>query len=232
MYQQTLGDLSTLFEDVCKAAPKELNNRSVLDEQVARSLTFDDMKRLVCVGVTSSPGKLVIRPSLAPVISYDEAFERDTDLRALLSRQPTRSLIVLWRTSETYGHYICLWLSKKGDDLSIFDSYGDTLPDGWFYHYGAPTGGLSQKLGQDRQYLKEAISRANFRRVYYNDYQIQKKSPNIRTCGRWCVFRLLVPDLSVTQFARLVLNLSEKIDVSCDQLVTLLTEAMMTVFTK
>ena len=97
------------------------------------------------------------------------------------------------------GHWV--GLLDHGSHLEHFDSYG-IKPDmelKWCEknfrqeHYGS-----SPKL-------LELLLRSK-KKVRYNNHKLQKSSPQIATCGRWCVLRFLMKHLDEEQFAKLFMN--------------------------
>ena len=194
-----------------------------LQEAVGHSLTFEEMERAL--------------GGNAGLCRYDEAFPAGVDLRAELERWPWRALVFLFRSSPTYGHWLSVFEQKDGaaggdyDQISIFDPYGVTrggrpiVPDGWGPN--SISAGMSQaalsRLGQGAPRLLEAVDRAGYRRVVYNEHQLQSRAPGVSTCGRHSLVRLALRDLSVAGYARALTDAARDAGLSTDELVTCLT---------
>lgn len=150
-------------------------------------------------------------------------------MRELLRQWPLRGAIVLWMTSGNYGHYVSVFEQDVGADgqarsIQVFDPYGDVEPDGWGEKM-EPS--LKRSLRQDAPWLLRAIDSAGYSRVFYNEYPLQRRAPEICTCGRWSLLRLANAALSVEKFATEVLDACERRRVSPDVLVVLMTQPLL-----
>ncbi len=100
--------------------------------------------------------------------------------------------------SRKSGHWVCLYISNDNRKIIYFDSYG------------SPKGRLEQAEDYNLQKWDPRIKRRLTRLLYespyeieYNEYQLQSADPKISSCGYWICARLLMKDLSVTEFAYL-----------------------------
>ena len=173
--------------------------------EVARPLSSDELRQALA--------------GSAGVLTYDEAFPdspeaRGWDLRAELARWPARALVFLYRQTPTFGHWIAIF--DRGDDLYVFDPYGQTPPDAW--GAGRPAQDL-ESLGQDRPRLLGAMLRANYRAIEWNDIPLQYPDQSVQTCGRWAVTRIAGRSLGVDEFAAAILSAARALGVSTDALV-------------
>lgn len=153
---------------------------------------------------------------LAPgvgVMTYEEAFDRNTDLHELLARYPQRAIIFLYQSREGYGHWIALF--ERNGALYVCDSYGG-YPDSWGRFVSTT---VKRRLGESAPYLLRAISHAYYPHVYWNEYPLQYHAPDIQTCGRWAVARVLNCDLGIEDFAQLAYTVARDIDMSTDEMV-------------
>ena len=153
----------------------------------------------------------------AGVLSYSEAFPARVNLRETLRRYPWRAVVFLYRSSDRYGHYVACW--ERKNTLYVFDSYG-AEPDSWGRYL---TGSMRRRLGQDMPLLLLAIDRAGYEGVEWNEYPFQKMSPEIATCGRWCILRLWKRSLGVEAFKKWVDDQCNRLQIPPDILVTYLT---------
>ena len=187
------------------AAAQLPRSLDALRDEVARPLSSDELRQALA--------------GSAGVLTYDEAFPDSPgapgwDLRAELSRWPARALVFLYRQTPTFGHWIAIF--DKGDDLYVFDPYGQTPPDAW--GAGRPAQDL-ESLGQDRPRLLGAMLRANYRAIEWNDIPLQFPDQSVQTCGRWAVTRIAGRELGVNEFAAAVFSAARALGVSTDALV-------------
>ena len=124
-----------------------------------------------------------------------------------------KKVVLLYHTSSNYGHWCCLYENNK--QIYFFDSYG-LKPDA---ELNFIPHNLRNDLNQHHKYLTLLLYNSK-KIINYNQYQLQKVSPNIQTCGRWCCLRLQYPEISVNEFKNIFDKTSKLI--SNDHLVTLL----------
>jgi len=111
--------------------------------------------------------------------------------------------ILLYHTSENFGHWCALY--RVGKTVYFFDSYGVIVDDQLKF---LPKD-LREDLNSQHRYLTELLYKSDYM-VEYNQYQFQKKSPLINSCGRWCVNRLRYPDISVDEYHKLFKDASKE----------------------
>lgn len=131
-------------------------------------------------------------------------------LRAWLSQEPARAAVYLTRWTESYGHWTTVFLQNNGR-LQFFDSTAhapDTLAM-------LQSLGRAQRLGQSEPILVEAL---RGRPAFYNDEPLQ--ADGAQTCGRWCLLRLAVRDMSEPDFADWVEGLARDVAATPDLVVT------------
>jgi len=117
---------------------------------------------------------------------------RQRGLAEFLGALPHHALIVLYRTSPQYGHYIALILRPDGR-IELFDSTGrkpDELasvvePD------------VLHELGEYYPLLSAAM-RASGRELIYNDRRIQERGTE--TCGYWAMARILAAERGLNEY--------------------------------
>lgn len=131
------------------------------------------------------------------------------------------AVIILYETSESFGHWCCLFKREDGKTIEFFDSLGS--PDGPYI--GAPDAQLKfikphfrRISNQYVPHLTVLIKESPYRCVY-SAFRLQKNARETNTCGRWVTARLLMRELTAEQFAKLFLH--QKMDP--DSYVTLMT---------
>lgn len=132
---------------------------------------------------------------------------------------PYKCCIILYETAPRKGHWVCLTLRpdihmKKNGECQIvleyWNSYGSSKDD-------ATTGMPDDELkfipkdfaiesNQDYPYLTRLILDCNYK-LTFNEFPFQKLKAGISTCGRWCVLRCLLKELSLEEFRDLFLGL-------------------------
>ena len=122
------------------------------------------------------------------------------------------AVIILYEWVLNSGHWVCLF--KDGNVVEHFDSYG-VKPD----HELKWTPKEFKKTYYNKiPHLVKLLWQSPYD-IRYSHHQLQKESPNVSTCGRWAVLRLILKHLDEDQFAKLFKNKS----MSPDYLVTLMT---------
>lgn len=135
--------------------------------------------------------------SAVPVVAYSDIFNEKTArqhnfIRSYLNSIPQRAAVFLYRQTENYGHWCCMFEHPTSGELYIFDSYGKERPDEYITGTRTKKGPYnSAALGQSAPYLLECINNSDYPYVIWNDYPLQYLNPGIQTCGKWCVLRLL-----------------------------------------
>lgn len=123
-----------------------------------------------------------------------------------------KKCVILYLNSENYGHWTCIYEYKN--TIYFFDSYG-IKPNGelnWLPN------NLNIKLRQNHKKLLWLLYESK-KNIEYNEYQLQKFGDGINTCGKWVVFRLKNPHISVEKFKNLFYNKSKSSDEIINNLV-------------
>lgn len=147
------------------------------------SFSNKEMMKLV-----EKKSNLLVYPSLKYVSYIDEIFKND-------------ACIILYLTSETYGHWIGLIRNKKKRTIEFFDSYGGA-PDSQL-KYNTPQ--KNKKLEQDKKYLTNLLADSNYK-IIYNKEKLQKLKDNNNVCGRWVAVRIQFKDMDLEKFINLFKN--------------------------
>lgn len=107
--------------------------------------------------------------------------------------------IILFLNSENHGHWCCLYLNSKG--LNFFDSYGNKPDDQYKFIPNHIAKALNGSLKRLTSMLYNAAHNVP---IEYNEYELQDYSDKkVATCGRWCIVRLLYPEITVDDFQKI-----------------------------
>jgi hypothetical protein len=143
------------------------------------------------------------------IITYKDIAYYDT-INDLL--KPYGRVIVLYENRPGNGHWVLIHrLNKK--NIEVFDSYGLGIDDELDY--------IDDSFRKNSNQLKAHLSKLLAEcpeKVHYNDKQFQRLGPDVRTCGRWCVFRALNNRMSVNQFYKAVMKECKADKITPDEL--------------
>lgn len=163
-------------------------------QQLAHSLTSEELSKLL--------------PFEVEIVHYSD-LQNYSNIFELL--HPNNAVILFFESSRDnnslIGHYTCITISPKSRELytqeelesgnliytiNYFDSYG-SIPD-------------NEKKSIPKEYLQMTDQRKNFLtkllydaakrgvQLEYNEVPLQKLSPDINTCGRYCALKILTKD--------------------------------------
>jgi hypothetical protein len=125
-------------------------------------------------------------PDLERMRSADDLFD-----------EQGRAILLYPNSSPTSGHWVAL--IRRPDRIEFFDPYGEA-PD--HQNDGLPRAYL-KTLEADRPHLTRLL-RASGLPVFFNKHAFQVESPNVATCGRHAVARLLYAPFSLDKYKRVV----------------------------
>ncbi len=153
------------------------------------------------------------------LFTYEDLSKFD-NLEQLL--KPHNHTVILYQTRMNYGHWCCLW--KIGNIIQFFDSYGYCPDDELDFNIPEY---VRKNTGEDYPHLTwllydYAEKNPNVK-VYYNEYQLQQKSPEIATCGRHVICRLLADKANVKEYKEYIDLLCDSTELNPDEVVTKLT---------
>lgn len=171
-----------------------MSSSELIDTLVGTPLSVHDMKtKLVKVGRES-----------AKVLLYSD-LARFSTLEQLLNPE---GVVILYRQTPTFGHWVSLIPGPEIGMISYFDSYGYGIDD--LLQEVDP--GLRVKLGQDTPYLTNLISRAfdrgGLEYCDVNSVEVQSPSEKVASCWGYCVLRLLWMNLTNKEFVKLLMDKS------------------------
>ncbi len=140
------------------------------------------------------------------ILTYEELGKVEPEW--LLSHLP---ICILYLAKKNYGHWTLLHktIDEKGNEvIEFFDPYGIII-DGQFKYLPEMPHFMAQKLLK----LSKLID------IHYNEYQFQDMKKGINTCGRWCVLRCLMENLTLEQFRKNIVLLCRRLKIKPDELV-------------
>ena len=111
---------------------------------------------------------------------------------------PPLPLVLLYETKNNFGHWTSILRTPEG--IEHFDSYG-YKPDEEFEFIPKK---FRYKSNQDHKYLLDMLIKSK-EPVNYSQYNLQGDLP-MATCGRWVILRNLFKDLTIDQFAHMILK--------------------------
>ena len=98
-----------------------------------------------------------------------------------------RAILLYNTTDMNTGHWVCL-IKRGKRTMEFFDPYGFS-PDTQQYRLGA--GIDNRKFEQHDNDLTRLLHESKYK-VYFNNHSFQdRKNPEMATCGRHCVMRLI-----------------------------------------
>jgi len=129
------------------------------------------------------------------VIIYPEL----TGVRRIEDILVNDSVVILYETRPNVGHWVCI--IKRGKILEFFDSYG-IFPDKEKKYINKE---YLKESGQENNMIIQLLIEASKRyKIEYNNYRLQVKSGDVATCGRHVISRILLKNLNIDQFNRLM----------------------------
>jgi hypothetical protein len=149
------------------------------------------------------------------ILTYS-ALHKIKDINELL--EPYKNFILLYMSKPNYGHWICVL--KHPDRIEFFDPYGgNNIPD---QELDSIKNDVKEITYQNYPYLSELIYKSGMP-IEYNNYRFQEHNPDIKTCGRHCIVRVLFKNLLLDNYYDLMTLLSHKYNMNYDNLVTFIT---------
>lgn len=150
-------------------------------------------------------------PQLENIRSIDELFKK--------GKNGVETAIMLYLTeSNNVGHWI--GLIKKGDTVEMFDPYGNK-PEKLNKEVG---GAMNHK--QDPTLLRDKVKESGYKLIY-NNKQHQPVSPDINTCGRHAVMRLMFGFLPLDEYNKKIKQIAKDSGITVDDLATGLTHEII-----
>jgi len=152
-----------------------------LAKEMKYSLSGDDIKRL-------TDGK-------CNIMTYPE-LNKYNSIRDVLGKY--KALVILYLTSSNYGHWVCVF-ERDNNTIEFFDSYG-YFPDD---ELNVIQDKVKRELNQMYPQLTKLLYNSGYKKIEYNEKQLQKFSPDINTCGRWVCIVLALRHMPLKQFQQI-----------------------------
>ena len=183
---------------------------------MARSLTGDEIKKIV--------------PWDVPIYRYPE-LDKYEDIDKLLGHNGC--CVILFETirneHSSIGHWTALIRTLTDDrdpSINFFDSYG-IKPD---LQKNKIDSKFMEMIDMTNNYLTNLLYNADKYTndvIEYNEKHFQQLIPNINTCGRHCVLRIILKDLSMNEYQKFIDNLRNQFKKPVDEIVTILTDPVL-----
>lgn len=123
---------------------------------------------------------------------------------------------LLFEAKPKYGHWVCLM--KRGNVIEFYNPYGG-YPDDSLKSIPKD---FRKKSGQQHPLLSLLLLNSPYE-LEFNEFQFQKKSRDVKTCGRHSTVRLLLKDLNIYEYKEFLDELCRETGLNYDKLVTYLT---------
>ena len=124
-------------------------------------------------------------------------------------------IILLYNSEPSFGHWCSL--SRNDYGYNFMDSYGGVVDDPLDF----VDDDTNKELGQEKKHLAKLLLDSN-KDVYYNDFQLQKLSNDVATCGRYCAVYFRYNDLKIDDFVKGIKKLAKKLGIDYDTLIVYL----------
>lgn len=125
---------------------------------------------------------------------------------------------ILYESDEEQGKLIGHWvlIIDYGNTIEVFDPYGEDLEEQYDEYQGKIDKHLKQK-----PYLEILMKKLKKlgKKIVVNPYKFQKESPDINTCGKWCIIRAIFENLNINQFKDIIKYGMKKSGLSSDELI-------------
>tara|TARA_R110000787_G_scaffold1972_2_gene8203 strand:- start:908 stop:1456 length:549 start_codon:yes stop_codon:yes gene_type:complete len=113
-----------------------------------------------------------------------------------------KSVVILYQTTRTEGHWVSLL--AYDNNLEFFDPYGYGIDEELkiiekIHLKEKSSGGIPP----ESPYLLYLINKSNYI-IKVNTKQLQQKSSDINTCGRWVSLRIRFRDVTLRRFIELM----------------------------
>jgi len=125
--------------------------------------------------------------------------------------------ILLIETKQNVGHWVLIL--KYNNTIEYFNSYGVNAD----IQKNTLNRMMNRMLGQKEDYITKLLKNSKYKYTI-NNIPFQSKNPQIATCGRWCIIRILTAEktgMNLPAFTSYVLRNCEKMRVSPDEFVSI-----------
>jgi hypothetical protein len=137
------------------------------------------------LNITDNQTKIITYPELYNFKTIDDVFK------------PYDSVVILYETKPNYGHWVCLL--KHGNKIEFFDPYGFFIDDQLEF--------INKKFrkqnNEDFPILSKMLLDSKYK-IVYSKAKLQKYSGDISSCGRHVTFRIVMRDLPLNEYVKLL----------------------------
>jgi len=147
-----------------------------------------------------------------PIITYPE-LSKFNSIDELLPNDKTYA-IILYQDSPNKGHWVAVL--KYNNLYEYFDSYGNKIDDplNWI------SLGIRKELDQTTPYLSNLLKGKSTK---WNNKKFQRESPEVSTCGRHCVFRILNNEennINLNEYKKIMEKMKKETGMDYDEIVS------------
>ena len=146
-----------------------------------KSLSGEDIMKLV-----DNKANLITYPELAEYKNIDECLK------------PHGAAVILVETKENYGHWICIF-KQNNKVLEYFDPYGLKVDEALKF---IPNN-FRIKNNEKFPHLSYLLLNSKYV-LTYNHYKLQKFMKDVNTCGRHVAFRLILRNIDLDTYIKLL----------------------------
>lgn len=148
-------------------------------------------------------------PDLDDMLSIDEALDRKG-----------RGILLVLTENKSVGHWVSIL--KRGNNIEVFDSYGFNPNE----HNNKLEVSDEVESIQDDSTLGNLIKKSGYGMVY-NKMKHQSLNPDVATCGRHAVMRLVFKDYGLDEYNKIMKQIKKETGVSTDDLATAFTHELI-----
>lgn len=152
--------------------------------------------------------KIITYPELYKYNHIDEIFD-----------DKGRAIMLYLTENDTTGHWV--GLIKKGNVIEMYDPYGfkpDTQPE----NLGASKA-FNKEHGQLYPKFTQMVNNDGYRLIY-NKVRSQPFEADVNTCGRHVLTRILLKNLSLNKYNKLLSSIKKNNNINPDDLITAFTQ--------
>ena len=112
---------------------------------------------------------------------------------------PHNNVVILYETSNNYGHWTCVLLHEKNNTLEFFDPYGKFIDDQINYI----SKDFRESSGQGYPYLSQLFLKSPYK-IECNKTQFQKMKKDVSSCGRHVSLRIILSDYPLNIYTNIM----------------------------
>ena len=166
---------------------------NLIEDLERKALTFDDLKKMT--------GSKDVK-----YINYDDLKKYKTLKEVMTSPCVIILLQIESPNAPRVGHWILLL--ERNSEIEHFDSYGLDVDE-------------ELALTHEQSFLTE-LFKTTHTKIKTNHIRYQRFREQVNTCGRWCVARCLLNNLSLEQFKEFIFDVHDTHDVAVSLMTMLL----------